>query len=443
MKNSKFIKSTIILIIGGLITKILGMVIKIITTRLIGTEGIGLYMLIIPTFTLVIALAQLGFPVAISKLVAENKERSKNLIFSIIPISLLFNLVLILILIFLAPIISNSFLHEPRVELALIGMCFVLPFVSISSIIRGYFFGKERMFPHVISNVIEDIIRIIITILFVPIFLKKGIEFALFFIIISNVITEIVSILVLFLFLPKNVTITKSDFKVKKKHVRSILDISIPTTASRLIGNIGYFFEPIILTGVLLKIGYSNKFIITEYGIISGYVIPLLLLPSFFTMAISQALIPVISRSYVNNHLRYVKNKIKQAIFFSLLIGIPVTLIFEIMPEIPLKLIYNTNEGITYIRVLAPICLLQYIQSPLASSLQAMGKAKEAMHSTLIGIIIRTSLLFILSSLKIGMWGLVIATSINIIFVTLYQFKKVKKCFLINDELYNTKKHNF
>ena len=77
MKN-KFIKSTIILTIGGLITKILGMIIKIVTNRLIGTEGLGVYMLIVPTFMLLISIAQLGFPIAISKLVAEDKSNNKN-----------------------------------------------------------------------------------------------------------------------------------------------------------------------------------------------------------------------------------------------------------------------------------------------------------------------------------------------------------------------------
>ncbi|MDD2391496.1 MAG: oligosaccharide flippase family protein, partial [Bacilli bacterium] len=55
---NKFIKSTIILVIGGFITKLLGMVIKIVITRLLGTEGIGIYMLAMPTYTLFIALAQ-------------------------------------------------------------------------------------------------------------------------------------------------------------------------------------------------------------------------------------------------------------------------------------------------------------------------------------------------------------------------------------------------
>ena len=127
--------------------------------------------------------------------------------------------------------------------------------------------------------------------------------------------------------------------------------------------------------------------------------------------------------------MKYAKGNIKQAMLFSLMIGIPITILFEIIPEIPLKFIYNTTEGVNYLRILAPICLMQYIQSPLASSLQAMGKAKIAMNATLIGIIIRTSLLFILSMLKIGMWGLIIATGVNILVVTYYQAKKIKQCF--------------
>lgn len=429
MKNNKFIKSTIILIIGGLFTKVLGMIIKIVTTRLIGTEGIGLYMLVTPTFMLLIAIAQLGFPIAISKLIAEGKSNNKNLILSIIPISLFINIVIIIILLLSGNFISNILLHDKRTYLAIIGIGFVLPFISISSILRGYFFGKERVFPHVISNIIEDVIRIIIIIIGIPIFLKKGIEYAIFFLVISNIISELVSIIILFLFLPKNWNLNKKDFIPIKKDIKNIFSISIPTTGSRIIGNIGYFFEPIILTTTLLHVGYSNNFIINEYGIISGYVIPLLLLPSFFTMAISQALIPVISRSYSNKNYDYSKKKIKQAIFFSLLIGVPITILFEIIPEIPLKLIYNTTKGVTYLKILAPICLLQYIQSPLSSSLQAMGKAKIAMKSTFFGILIRTSLLFILSYLKIGMWGLIIADSINIIFVTAYQAKKIRQCF--------------
>lgn len=426
MKKSKFIKSTIILIVGGFLTKLLGMLIKIVMTRLLGTKGIGTYMLISPTFTLLIGLASLGMPVAISKLVAEDKRNNKNLVFSAIPIVMIINILIIIILIFITPIIANKLLNEPKTYYAIMAIGMVLPFISISSILRGYFFGKEKMIPHVVSNITEDIVRLIIIAIGIPYFLKKGLEYAMAFIVLSNIASELTSIFILFFFLPKNFQITKNDLRPVKNNIKEIMNIGLPTTASRLIGSIGYFLEPIILTYALLKIGLTNDQIITEYGIINGYIMPLLLLPSFFTMAISQALVPTVSHAYANGYIDYTKNKIKQAIFFSLLIGLPVTIFFELFPKIPLNLIYNTTEGITYLRVIAPICLFYYIQSPVTSALQAMGKAKEAMLGTLEGMIIRTISLLV-GCLSFGIWGLIIATSLNMIYVTIHQIYHIKK----------------
>ena len=96
--REKFIKSTIILVIGGLLTKILGMLIRIIMTRTVGTTGIGLYMLIMPTFNLFITIASLSLPSAISKLVAENTRNNKKVVLGIIPIALIFDFLLIIII---------------------------------------------------------------------------------------------------------------------------------------------------------------------------------------------------------------------------------------------------------------------------------------------------------------------------------------------------------
>ncbi len=425
--KEKFIKSTIILMVGGLLTKLLGIIIKIVMSRLIGTEGLGLYMLILPTFSLFIGLAQFGFPVAVSKLVAEDDKNNKNLLFSLLPVSFIINIILIGIIIFITPILSEQLLHDARTFYPLLAIALVIPLTSISSIARSYFFGRSEMLPHVISNLLEDIVRLLIMIIGIPLIIKKGIEVAVTFIVLSNIVSEFTSILVLFFFLPKSFHIYKSDLYPNKSYIKSSLKISFPTTISRLIGSVGYFLEPIILSGVLLYVGYSNKFVVYEYGVLNGYVIPLVLLPSFFTLAISQALLPIISKSYYHKNYSYTKKKIRQAIFFSMLIGIPVTIMFEICPEVFLKLIYNTTEGVNYLKVLAPICLFQYIQSPLAASLDAMGKSSDNMLACLYGTIARTALLFLLSLFKIGLWGLIISTSINIFIVTFYSLKKVRK----------------
>ena len=423
MKNT-FIKSTIILIIGGFITKILGMIIKIVITRMIGSEKYCLYALIMPTMMLLISISQLGLPTALNVLIAKGKN-AKKLITTALIISLTIDFIIIFILLFSSQYISITLLHEKKVNLGLIAIGLILPFISISNMLRSYFFAKERMLPHVVTNILEDIVKLLAIILLLPIFLKKGIDIAIAFIVLTNILSELTSIIG-FIFLIPKFKYKKKDIKPNKKDIKSLLNIALPTTGSKIIGSIGYFLEPIIITYVLYKIGFSNNYIIKEYGIINGYVLPLILLPSFFTLAISSALIPNVSKNYTNKKYKLVKRKIKQAIICCLIIGIPASILFTIIPELPLKLIYNTNEGINYIKFLAPICLLHYIQAPISTSLQAMNKAKISLKGTLYGTIIRTILLFLLSY-KLGIWSLIIATGVNIVFVTTYDYINVKK----------------
>ena len=425
MKN-KFIKSTLILVIGGFFTKVLGMTIKIVLTRLIGTEGIGLYSMIMPTFLLLNSIAQLGLPTALNVLIASDKYNTKNLVFTAILISLSIDIMIMLFLIVSSTFLSNNLLNDARLSLGLLSIGFVLPFITISNCLRSYFFAKQRMYPHVITNIIEDLVKLIFVIIGIPFFSSKGIEYAIAFVILSNIFCELSSIII-FIFLIPSFKCKSKELKPNIKNIKELFKISLPTTGSRLIGAIGYFLEPIIITFVLLKIGYTNKFIVTEYGIINGYVMQLVLLPSFFTGAISQALIPIVSKNYVKGNYKYINKKIKQGIFFSLLIGIPATIVFELFPDVLLKLLFNTNKGVEYIKVIAPICLLHYIQSPISSSLQAMGSAKISMIGTLLGMILRTISLFIFSHLKIGLWSLLIATSINIMFVTIFDLYNVKR----------------
>ena len=327
MKNNKFIKSTITLIIGGFITKILGMIIKIALTRSIGTNGISLYMLVLPSFNLFITLCNLGVPIAITKLVSEKKKSSKKIILPTTYLILIYNLILILIIIIISPYLANNLLHNKDTYYPLIAIGTTLPFIAVSSIIKGYFFGKENVFPCTLSNIIEQLTRLILTIFVVSYMTKYSLVIAVTTVVLINIISEGTSIIVLLFFLPKE-KIKKEDLKKDNSLLKEIFGISIPTTTSRLIGSITYFLEPIILTNILKYTGYTTDYITLEYGIINGYVYPLLLLPSFFTLAISSAILPVISNSYSNGNIIYAKKKLKQAIFFSLLIGIPCTIIF-------------------------------------------------------------------------------------------------------------------
>ena len=425
MKKNKFIKSSIILIIGGMITKILGMFVKIVLTRSIGTDTLGLYSLISPTYLLLISISGMGLTTALNVLISSNKYNTKNIMFYSLIISLTIDIFIMIFLILFSNFIAATLLHNKILYIPLLSIGFVLPFITISNIFRSYFFSKERMLPHVISNILEDLIKLLLIMFFIKLFINNKSN-VLSFIILINVFSELSSIII-FLFCFPNFKITKKDLKFNKSNIKSILKIAIPTTISRLIGSITYFLEPIILTYFLSKIGYSNEYIINEYGIINGYILPVLLLPSFLTNAIAQALIPSISSYYTNKKIDKLKRRINQALSISFILGILFTIIYLFFAKNILYLMFHTYEGINYIYILTPIFMFHYLEQPLLSTLQAMNKAKINMIISLINMIIRTVGLIILCNFKIGMLSLVIALSLNIIFTCFYSYTKINK----------------
>lgn len=420
MKN-KFIKNTIILIIGGFITKVFGMLIKIIMTRNISTYSMSLYTLTLPTYNLFITIVTLSMTISISKLVSENNIKKEKIMSSSLFISIIISIIsAIIMLIFVKPI--TMLLHNDKLYYPLLSIILSLPFISISTCIRGYFFGKNKMIVQVVSNLFEQLSRIILFIIILP-KIQNEIQ-AVSFIIGSNMISEIISIFTMSLFLPKRkIRLSKPD----KEVTNEILKISIPTTAQKLFAVISYFFEPIILTNLLLLNGYSNNYITTEYGIINGYTIQLLMLPSFFTNAISQVIIPNISNAYTNKKYDYIKTKIKQVFAISLIIGIFYTVIVMLKKELIMNLIYNTKEGIKYINILAPVFILLYLEGPINSILQSLNKPKTILITSIIGIIIKYLLMIILSYLKYGIYSFIIPMLINIIIVVLLNLIKLKK----------------
>lgn len=427
MFKETIIKSTLILVIGGFFTKILGMFIRIVMTRLVGIDGMSLYMLIYPTFSLFMTLSQLSFPTSISKLVSENRYNNKKLVFNTIPLSLILNFILMIVVFLLAKPIAIYLLQDERCVLPILSIALVLPFDSLSNLLRGYFFGKERMFPHVVSHIFEQIVRLTLIVVTIPTLLEIDLIYAVSFLVLVNLVSELLSIFILFLFLPKTITFHKSDFKPNKENLKDVLSISLPTTGARLIGNIGMFLEPILFTSALLLVGFNQKYIQTEYAIITGYVFPILLLPGFFTGAISSALLPQLTRSYVQNDKKNFKRKLRLGCLLSLGIGLPVTIFLFFFPEILLKAFYHTTLGSSYLRFMAPFFLLYYIESPLSAALQAMNKSKNIMIDNLIGTIIKSCATFSLVFLNIGSYNLIIGNILNIMIITFRHFRAIKK----------------
>jgi len=425
--GKRFIKSTIILIIGGFLTKLLSLIIRIYFTRVIGPEGIDIYAIIMPTYSLLTSICQLGFPIAIASVIAKGEKTGKKVFFSIIPVALILNGLLIFVVILGAKYLSHQLLHEPRAMYPLICLALVLPFISIASIIRGYFFGKQQMLPHSVSNILEQFFKFFIVIAILPHLLQYGLVFTVSGYILISIISETISIIIFLFFLPKNFSIKKRDMHPDLGTIKEVLSISIPSVGGRIIGNIGYFLEPIILTFILILVGYSSEYIIREYAIYNTYVIGVLIVPSFLMSALGTALIPEIAK--YEKQKDKVKTIFNRAILYAFGLGIVANLSFFVFGKEILNLIFHTSDGLTYLKVLSLFFTFYYLEAPMASTLQALGHAKYALRTTTIGIITKLVMMTILSLFKIGIYSLIIAEIIFILMVVCLNYYKIRQIY--------------
>lgn len=388
IKENILIKNIFILLISGTLTKILGMFGKIIYTRQAGLKIVSLYTLITPTLMFIIGIAQFSFQITISKLSAENKYDNKVLLKNAFKISCIINIILIILINIFSKLLANC-LKMPNLSIVIKSISLIVFPISISSIQRGFLHGKEDMLIPSISNITEEIIKIFLMFFVLPLSIKSNYILPVIFIILFNIITELTSIFLMnkrikkkYLFISNK---NKNNYEIKK----DILSISIPTTLIRTISLLGFFLEPIILTNLLIKQGFTNDYIIREYGIINSYIIPLLSLPNFLCISISSALLPNITKLYSKNKYKEFDIKLFKLSLLSLLIGLICIIIILIFPKFLLNFIYGINDGVNYLYLIGPFFMFSYLQPTFAAAIQAMNKTNKLFKISIITITLK------------------------------------------------------
>lgn len=413
--------------------KFLSVLAKIIIARKISTFAMSIYSLTLPTLSLLLNIAQLGIPTTVSKLIAKRKHP----IFKIMQVSLLIlltiDLIVGIIYIFLVPYIANSYLQNPYTTLTLYGMVLLIPLVSLTSLLKGYFIGIDRVNETNKCQISEELSRLLFIVLLVDLIDKNNVSLLAFFAMFSNIIGEIASLIHLLI---------SSNFKSKtfkdriicnnkenKIIANKIVKFSLMNTSTRLIGSFIYFLEPIIYTTLMLKIGISNEELTLQYGIINSYVLPLLLLPSFFSGCISTYMLPKLS-SFVEK--KSYKNALKSFIstmLISFIFGFMCLTLFYIFPDFFTKILYGKLVGINYIKRYCFFMCIYYLQMPIHIALISFDKEKNLLFESILCNIIKIVFFLILIP-KFQIDGMLISILISIYFSFMIQIITLFNCFI-------------
>lgn len=413
MQKNKLLKNTFLLVLGGFFVKILAFIIKILYTRYLNEDGVALITLIYPSYILLITISSFSLPVIVSKFVAENKYRKSKILLNSLLITLILNIIIISLFIILSRYFAIYILHERKCAILIKILCLSLPFISITSLIKGYFFGIENIFPIITANVLEEIIKLILIIkLLSNHIIKSYISGPILYTLII-LICEISSFIILFIFLPKKINYKKIKYFPDKKCMSDLTKYALPTLSSRLIGTIGYFFEPIILTNLLLFKNLSINYIKLNYGYYQGYVITILTIPSFILTAFSSNLIPVITRN--KNQKKKTLDILKKSLLLILIGSLIFLIILYIFGKKLMVILFKTTSGFNYLILLAPFFIIYYLSSPIYTTLQSLDQEKKLFKTTLISNIFKYFSLSILILIGFKFYSLIYAEIISIL----------------------------
>lgn len=436
MTKQTFIKGALILLAAGVINRLLGFVPRIALPRIIGAEGVGIYQLSYPFLSVLLTIITGGIPLAVAKWIAEaesagDSARIRQIFRTAMGITVSLGVVMTAVLLIFAPWITTHLLPDSRVYWSFICMSPMLVIIAVSSVYRGYYQGKQNMIPTAVSQIVETVSRIVCQLTFASFFLQWGLEWAAAGSMLGVLVGEAAGLAVMFW------TSSREKHKNAKEKIPSVklgiydehkqdtpvlgrlLHLSIPVTASRMVGSLSYLLESIFTARSLAAAGIATGIATAQYGALQGMIIPLVLLPTALTGSLAVSLVPSLSEAAAKGDTAMIHKRLHQSMRLALVTGAPIVVIMTLFAEPICRLLYKHSDIAPLLAWMAPIGIFIYLQAPLQAALQALDKPGTALMNTFIGAIVKLSLIvWLASNPSLGIKGALIAINVNIVLVT-------------------------
>ena len=176
-KGESLMKGTVILTVAGIVVKVIGSLNWIFVSRVLGGEGIGLYQMAFPIYFFALSVSTAGVPVAISIITAE-RVAIKDIfgarrVFKISMALMVITGILFSLLTYFGAgwLIDYHFIRDARAYYSVVALAPAIFFVTLLASSRGYLQGWQRMTPTAVSQIVEQIFRVITMVLFANLFL--------------------------------------------------------------------------------------------------------------------------------------------------------------------------------------------------------------------------------------------------------------------------------
>jgi len=423
-KSHNFIIQGGILAIAGIITRIIGLFYRVPVTNIIGDEGNGYYAAAYQIYNIMLLISSYSLPLAISKVVSArySKEEFINsrrvfhggLIFAFISGS-----VVCLAVFFGAEFFAGSLMSEPRSAIALRIFAPTLLIVAIMGVLRGYFQGMGTMIPTAVSQIIEQIVNAVVSILAASAFFSYGKRVAA---LLSNnsyapaygaagstlgtSMGALAGLIVLiFILLLINTAMKREHLFRDDNHqnemmgniIRIIIITAVPVILSTAIYNISDVLDNGIFNKLMSLKGHSVEKT-KIWGIYSGKYRLLINVPVAFANAMCSSTVPTLTACMASDNIRGAKRKIFSAMRFTMLIAFPCTAGFIVLSKPILSMLFTGDVELAakMLSVGAVTIIFTSISTLSNGILQGINHLEVPVRHSAIALIIHLAALYVM-----------------------------------------------
>jgi len=342
MIKNNIVKGFSWLVFGSLASKFLGGFYKIFLTRIIGGESLGIFNQILSVYTFFVLFVSAGLPSAMSKLLTkyDSLEGKVKCLRNILKIFLYISLFLSLILILVSFYISN-FKRNIVIQSCYFVLAPAIVFSSMTAVIKGYFQSENNFKPTALSNIVEQLIKIIVGLAFCYLFKSFGAYIQILVAISAISIADFGIYLILYSSFKKHIDIklkTKLDIKALKQLINTVFPIMLAS----LILPFSQMIDSVLVVKLLTR-NFSVDASVYLYGLQSGVVVTLINVPTVITFALSSVLLPLLSKDYEKSNTEAYNKKISLALKVIITFAIPCVVFVLFYPDKIINLLYHNK----------------------------------------------------------------------------------------------------
>lgn len=426
--NSKnYLVQGSILAVASIIAKIIGMIYRFPLTNTLGNEGNSYYSTANEVYNIVLMISSFSLPLAVSKLVSEriHKGEFKNahrVFLCAMRFALIAGGALALLTYVFAGVITKYVLS---IELAVYALRVLAPAIFVFAIVgvfRGFFQGYSNMTPTAVSQVIEQIVNAIFTVVCANIMYSYGVSLAQ-----ENgnellgpawgaaggTFGTVVSITVAMLFMMFVYTVQKSTLKRQMRRdvtthleseraiYRTMILTIIPIVLSTLIYNISNVADQGVFNKVLLSQGYTEKQYTSIWGIYSGQFRVLMNVPLSLASCLAPSVVPSLTAAMARGDRGDARRKIRTSMRFTMIITIPCAVGMAALAKPILTMLYPSLEtgrplAVGIMQAGALLIILYAFSTLTTGILQGLGKLQTPLINNAAALVIHFILLYVM-----------------------------------------------